>query len=124
MLGMAVLFSYRNPSYKLLTVAAIACFALLLIMWLFKKFDARSLRLLRDLHLGKKRVIHGRVEHVSLRQNGRRFPEQVYDVGPYRFELGQLSPALRRFKEVMPGQVIEVHQCLHSGIVLGLEVVQ
>ncbi|MEZ4966962.1 MAG: hypothetical protein R2791_17095 [Saprospiraceae bacterium] len=120
----AFFLAYPHRFYSLLAVSALVCFVIMLILCLFEKRPERIHRLLRDLRNGKKRVVFGTVDRVSCRQDEDAIPLQVYDVGPYRFELGQLSPMLRRFREVMPGQMVEVHQCLHSGIVLRLEAVK
>lgn len=109
--------------YKMLATGFLVFFAVLVVLNPFKKRFRTIVRIGRDLLNGKKRVIYGVVEKASFREDSSAdLPEQIYDIGPYRFELGQLSPLLKRFKEVMPGQTVEVHQCLHSGYILKLEV--
>lgn len=118
------LLTYHHPLFKVLAGAAMACFTLMLALCLFEKKPNLALRLWRDLNFGKKRVVHGRVEQVRFQQPHARQTEQVYEIGAYRFELGQLSPVLKKFRQVMPGQTVEIHQCLHSGIILQLEVLE
>lgn len=122
LLLLAFLTTYHHPYFRFLAGGALACFVVMLALCLFEKRPNATFRLIRDLNTGKKRVVHGRVEQALFRQQDTRQPEQVYDIGPYRFELGQLSPVLKRFRQVMPGQTVEVHQCLHSGIILKLDV--
>lgn len=119
----AFLATYHHPYFKLLAGGSLVCFAVMLALCLFEKRPTVPFHLIRDLNIGKKRVVHGRVEQARFRQEDARQIEQVYDIGPYRFELGQLSPVLKRFRQVMPGQTVEVHQCLHSGIILQMDIV-
>ena len=120
----AFLLTYHHVWFKFLAGASITCFTVMYTLCLFEKKPNLALRLWRDLNLGKKRVVHGRVEQVSYSQKDGRAPEQIYDIGPYRFELGQLSPVLKKFRQVMPGQTVEIHQCLHSDMILQLEVLE
>ncbi|MCE7925680.1 MAG: hypothetical protein DYG98_21730 [Haliscomenobacteraceae bacterium CHB4] len=118
----AFLLSYHHDWFHFLGGAAIASFVIMLALCLLEKRPNLTLRLWRDLSAGKKRVIFGRVEQVHFQQEDGRKATQVYDIGPYRFELGELSPVLKKFRQVMPGQNVEIHQCLHSGLILQLEV--
>ena len=123
LLLLATLFiAYDHLLFRFFAGAAMVCFALLLALQLFNRPSNLTLRLLRDLNNGKKRVIHGQVEQVSFQQQKGQAPNQIYEIGQYRFELGQLSPVLKKFRQVMPGQTVEIHQCLHSGMILQVEV--
>ncbi len=124
MLLAAFILSYNHAWFKLMAGAAIVCFIVMLVLCVFEKRPAVALRLIRDWKVGKKRVVFGRIDQVHFQQQDTRQAEQVYDIGPYRFELGQLSPVLKKFKQVMPGQTVEIHQCLHSGIILKLDVLE
>lgn len=121
LLLLAFLLSYHHDWFHFLGGAAITSFVIMLVLCLLEKRPNLTLRLWRDLSVGKKRVVFGRIEQVHFRQENSR-ATQVYDIGPYRFELGQLSPVLKKFRQVMPGQIVEIHQCLHSGMILHLDV--
>ena len=113
----------QHRSYTIPAMGFTLLFAVIAVLNPFRKRFRTIVRIGRDLVYGKKRVIFGQVEMSSFRDDpSAALPEQIYDIGPYRFELGQLSPLLRRFREVMPGQTVEVHQCLHSGFILKFEV--
>ncbi|MBX2890227.1 MAG: hypothetical protein KF734_04820 [Saprospiraceae bacterium] len=114
--------SCLQSSLWVLAVIFTLCLVLASTFFLLEKHPRLALRLFRDLDAGKKRVIFGKVEKVHFKQEGARPLEQIYEIGAYRFELGELSPVLKKFRQVMPGQVVEVHQCLHSGLILQLEV--
>lgn len=124
MLLVAFLLSYNHAWFKFLAGASIVSFTVMLVLCIFEKRPTLAIRLIRDLNVGKKRVVYGSLEHVHFRQQNTGQAEQIYEIGPYRFELGQLSPVLKKFKQVMPGQSVEIHQCLHSGIILELDVVE
>ena len=120
----AFLFPSNDALFRGLAGAAAVCFSLMLLLCLFEKRPRLTLRLLRDFNTGKKRVINGRVEQSRFVQSDRRDVTQVYEIGPYQFELGQLSPVLKKFRQVMPGQEVEIHQCLHSGIILHIDIIE
>lgn len=120
----AFLFPSSDALFRGLAGAAAVCFTLMMVLCLFEKRPGQILRLLRDLNLDKKRVIHGRVEQAQYLQKDGQAPVQTYNIGTYHFELGQLSPVLKKFRQVMPGQEVEIHQCLHSGIILQVDVVE
>lgn len=120
----AFLFPSGDALFRGLAGAAAVCFTLMLLLYLFEKRPNLTLRLLRDFKTGKKRVITGLVEQARFLQNDQGAPVQVYDIGPYHFELGQLSPVLKKFRQVMPGQEVEIHQCLHSGIILHIDIIE
>ncbi len=94
----------------------------LIFQFLKDKSEGTAVRILRDWKTGKKRVIHGRIEQVEFIEHTAGVAEQVYQIGPYRFSLHRISPLLKRFRQVMPGQMVEIHQCLHSGLVLKVAV--
>lgn len=122
LLVMALVF-FRDHVYNRFFIgASIVLYASISAIQFFKdKSEGTIVRILRDWNTGKKRVIHGRIEKVEFRDTADGESEQVYDIGPYRFALHQMSPVLKRFRQVMPGQLVEVHQCLHSGLVLKIE---
>lgn len=124
MLLAAFLLAYNHIWFKFLAGASIVCFTIMLVLCLIEKRPGLAIRLIRDLNFGKKRVLYGCVREVLFRQHDTRQAEQIYHIGPYHFELGQLSPVLKKFRQVMPGQNVEIHQCLHSGLILQLDVVE
>lgn len=114
---------FRSQNYfRFLIGASVVLYAALLVLLFVQEGSPRLLvRLLRDWYLGKKRVIQGKVEHASYAEAGDGSAAVTYDIGPYRFSLKELSPLLKKFKQVMPGETVEVHQCLHSGFILRVE---
>lgn len=120
----SLIFFRNHYYYRFFIGASTALYAGFLVFSFFRDKSAGSTALLlRDWYNGKKRIVSGRIEQVEYREDQAGQPEQVvYDIGPYRFALHQLSPVLKRFRQAMPGQMVEVHQCLHSGLVLRVEV--
>ena len=103
--------------------AALVLFTGVLIFQFMKdKSEGTVVRILRDWKTGKKRVIQGRIERVEFIEKEEGVSDQIYQIGPYRFFLHHISPLLKRFRQVMPGQMVEVHQCLHSGLVLKISI--
>lgn len=122
-LVLAFFWASQSNDMRFWAGAAVVCLAVLAVVAHFDRGNHKLLlRLLRDLRMDKKRVIFGEILHVVSRHKDESLPIQVYTVGAYRFELGELSPVLKRFTQVLPGCNVEVHQCLHSGIVLQIKV--
>ncbi|MBP6828655.1 MAG: hypothetical protein KA165_18960 [Saprospiraceae bacterium] len=122
-LGASLIMMEQDRSYKLLATVFLVFISVLVVLNPFRKRLRTIARLWRDLLTGKKRVVSGQVEKAVFKDNSSvDLPQQIYDIGPYRFELERLSPSLKRFRSVMPGQAVEVHQCLHSGFILKIEV--
>lgn len=120
------LYFFRNHTYNRFFIGAslMLYIGLLLGHFFLDRTRGRAARLIRDWWLGKKRVISGPVEQAVFTDKGDAIPLLHYKIGPYRFELSELSPLLKKFRQVMPGECVEVHQCLFSGTVLRIRLLE
>lgn len=122
LLVFGLVFFRHDGYYHFFLGASVVLYSAFLVFHFFRENGAGdALRLWRDWRMGKKRVVTGQVVKAEYQESAAG-AETIYDIGPYRFTLTQLSPQLKRFRQVMPGQTVEVHQCLHSGLILRLVV--
>lgn len=120
------LYFFRNHAYNRFFIGAslMLYIGLLIGHFFLDRTKGRAFRLLRDWWLGKKRVVSGPVEQAVFTDKGDNLPLVQYKIGPYHFELGELSPLLKKFRQVMPGEFVEVHQCLFTGTVLRIRLLE
>lgn len=117
-----LVFFHVENTFRFLLGASVILYVALLVLHFFQDGSPKLLvSLARDWYLGKKRVIQGKIEQSAYVERPDGVATITYDIGPYRFSLKELSPLLKKFKQVMPGELVEVHQCLHSGLILRIE---